>query len=339
MNSPDNPSDRPIDPPTDDPDTVDMLAAEFVLGTLDRGARLDVEDRRAVDALLHERIVWWEHRLQPLALAVPAAVAPPECQRRIVRRVRRRAAEAVQAETHARSRERSDRAESAAAATATTTPLAEDPGGNTAGVAGVAAAPLGAEAIDRPTGARRVGPIAPTPIKRQVDEQPEVSRWRAFGIAASLMAVALGVLLAGGAGVRSPSADATGEPVVAAAPEADPATSRRTALSLLRDAEGQPRFIVEIRADDSVSITALDRDAASLESSLQLWMADGVSGEVRAVGLLPGDPWSSIELEDVPPVERESAFAVSVEPLGGSPEAGPTGEVVFQGTIHPIQNE
>jgi len=311
------------DTPTDDPDTVDMLAAEFVLGTLDRGARLDVEDRRAVDALLDERITWWERRLQPLALAVPVATPSLECQRRIVRRVRRRAAE------NASSVEANRPPPASSAASQMAVPPAADADDSAAASAQRKVTQASATSVDRAS-------VTPIRSRRTEAEPAELSRWRALGIAASLTALALGVLLAGRVGLpRGAVQDMADAP-----PQSLPvqAAVQRTALSLLRDAAGQPRFIVEIRADDSVSITALNREPAPLDSSLQLWMADGVSGELRAVGLLPDEPWSSIELDDVALVDREPAFAVSVEPPGGSPQAGPTGEVVFQGTIHPIED-
>jgi len=301
--------------PADDPDIVDMLAAEFVLGTLDRGARLDLEDRREVDALLDERVRWWEQRLQPLALAVPAVAPSAECRRRIVRRVHRRAAEQ--------------------AAAPATLPEAD---------------PWAVSTDDRSQGAggdlaarRGVTDLAAARRARHGEEMPALGRWRAFGIAASLLALSLGVLLAAGVDPAAWSGEvgdgAVAGPEVDIAPRQVAAATDRTALSLLRDADGRPRFIVEIRSDDSVSITALDREPATPASSLQLWMADGVSGELRPVGLLPDDPWSSVRLDDVALIEREPAFAVSIEPPGGSPEPGPTGDVVFQGTIHPIGTE
>lgn len=159
----------------------------------------------------------------------------------------------------------------------------------------------------------------------------QMKRWRALAIAATLASVALGALLAVAVGELRRAVTIANAPV----PEpVEPA--RRTALSLLRDSDGNAQYIVEVRDDDSVSITALNREPAQADTSLQLWMADGVSGELRPVGLLPRDAWSSVELSSVPLIEREPAFAVSVEPPGGSPEAGPTGNVVFQGTIHPI---
>lgn len=49
-----------------DRDDIEMLAAEFVLGTLDSGERAAVDARRSGDAELDARIREWEARLSPL---------------------------------------------------------------------------------------------------------------------------------------------------------------------------------------------------------------------------------------------------------------------------------
>jgi anti-sigma-K factor RskA len=54
----------------------DLLAAEYVLGTLDAEQARDVAARAKADPALAAAIAWWEERLAPLALSVPP-VAPP----------------------------------------------------------------------------------------------------------------------------------------------------------------------------------------------------------------------------------------------------------------------
>jgi anti-sigma-K factor RskA len=56
---------------------IDMLAGEYVLGTLDATERTDVELRRRQESDLDAAIVSWESRLDPLN-ASTAAVEPPE---------------------------------------------------------------------------------------------------------------------------------------------------------------------------------------------------------------------------------------------------------------------
>jgi len=54
----------------------DMLAAEYVLGTLDAPTRLDVRGALAGDGALREAVAAWEKRLAPLS-EMGAPVAPP----------------------------------------------------------------------------------------------------------------------------------------------------------------------------------------------------------------------------------------------------------------------
>jgi len=57
-------------------DDLDMLAAEYVLGTLDSGARTDFERRLATDEQAKRAVQDWSIRLSPLAGAVEGT-APP----------------------------------------------------------------------------------------------------------------------------------------------------------------------------------------------------------------------------------------------------------------------
>jgi anti-sigma-K factor RskA len=66
-----------------DPDDLSMLAAEYVLGTLDARAARGVEDALGKNAALRELVARWEVRLTPLSrLALPEA-PPPELWQRI----------------------------------------------------------------------------------------------------------------------------------------------------------------------------------------------------------------------------------------------------------------
>ena len=60
----------------DNPEDRDVLAGEYVLGTLDAGERAEAERLRASDPDFASAIAAWEHRLDPLNAAV-ASVAPP----------------------------------------------------------------------------------------------------------------------------------------------------------------------------------------------------------------------------------------------------------------------
>jgi len=75
-------------PGTPDPDDPDLRAAEYVLGTLDARERAAVEREAARDPAARARIDAWEHRLAPLAAAVPAETPPPRIRAAVLQGVR-----------------------------------------------------------------------------------------------------------------------------------------------------------------------------------------------------------------------------------------------------------
>jgi len=70
-----------------DRDDIDMLAAEYVLGTLEADERAEVAQRREHDADLEARILAWEARLAPLGDEVRTVSPGPDLLARIERRI------------------------------------------------------------------------------------------------------------------------------------------------------------------------------------------------------------------------------------------------------------
>ncbi|ATJ83683.1 anti-sigma factor domain-containing protein [Halomonas beimenensis] len=68
-------------------DDTDMLAAEYVLGTLEADERAAVERRRQDDPELDARILAWEARLAPLGDEIEAVTPGPDLLARIERRI------------------------------------------------------------------------------------------------------------------------------------------------------------------------------------------------------------------------------------------------------------
>ena len=62
-------------PPDDD---LDMLAADYVLGTLDPAERAMVAARRMREPSLEAAIIAWDARLAPLAETIPSIAPPPD---------------------------------------------------------------------------------------------------------------------------------------------------------------------------------------------------------------------------------------------------------------------
>ena len=71
----------------DDPELRDRLAADYVLGTMPRGARRRFEQLIERDATLAAAVAAWESRLAPLDEATPEAPPPQRVWREIERRL------------------------------------------------------------------------------------------------------------------------------------------------------------------------------------------------------------------------------------------------------------
>ena len=81
-----------------EPDDLEMLAAEYALGTLDAAERAAVERRRAAEPELHARIADWERRLSPMLDEVAGEAPPAGLLPRIFGRLGWSAAAALPAE-------------------------------------------------------------------------------------------------------------------------------------------------------------------------------------------------------------------------------------------------
>jgi anti-sigma-K factor RskA len=70
------------------------------------------------------------------------------------------------------------------------------------------------------------------------------------------------------------------------------------------------------------------------DKDYELWILDG-SGVPASMGLLPqsGDGSLSLDSKAVAALQTGNTLAVSLEPLGGSPEAAPTGPVLFTAAL------
>ena len=66
-------------------DDIDTLAAEYVLGTLDRDERAAAAAKRGREPELERAIAAWEARLAPLNAVVPAIAPPPAVKTNLMR--------------------------------------------------------------------------------------------------------------------------------------------------------------------------------------------------------------------------------------------------------------
>lgn len=71
----------------DEPENLDLLAAEYVLGTLTGGARRSFERRRARDPFVARRVQAWEERFAALTLRLTPVAPSQSTWRAIERRI------------------------------------------------------------------------------------------------------------------------------------------------------------------------------------------------------------------------------------------------------------
>jgi len=91
-------------------------------------------------------------------------------------------------------------------------------------------------------------------------------------------------------------------------------------------------WLIDTSVENSlVRITAFAPPTIAEDKSLELWLVRADDKGVTSLGLLPLEKNKSFT---VPLPETDGiAYAVSLEPSGGSPEQAPTGPVLYQATI------
>ncbi|EYD71248.1 anti-sigma factor [Limimaricola hongkongensis] len=120
-----------------------------------------------------------------------------------------------------------------------------------------------------------------------------------------------------------------------------------TNLDMLRPDPAGPGLRAEIAAEDRSLVVQVAYDPAAPDAlrvsrpsgeaapgrSLELWLIAGEAAPI-SLGLLPDDREGRLTVpEELRPLLPQAVLAVSDEPAGGSPEAGPTGPVVAAGPV------
>lgn len=109
------------------------------------------------------------------------------------------------------------------------------------------------------------------------------------------------------------------------------------AIGVLADSSGSALWVARIYDDlQRADITVSTPPEARADNDYQLWILrdDGVP---VSLGLLPqsGDRRLPLDADAIDALQRGSTLAVSLEPLGGSPEPVPTGPVLYTTALLP----
>jgi len=108
-------------------------------------------------------------------------------------------------------------------------------------------------------------------------------------------------------------------------------------VAVLESGPGQPAWLVSIDIAARQMTVRPFGDLALADKSYELWLIEATA-QPKSLGLLSPDDDRAIPISaDLgSAVPRAVAFAVSLEPAGGSPTGLPTGPVLYQGAILPV---
>ncbi len=103
-------------------------------------------------------------------------------------------------------------------------------------------------------------------------------------------------------------------------------------VAVLADKDGTPGWIVsEARGQEAFAVEAVHAQAIDAQHAFELWVI--ADNKPRPLGVIPGVAQSRATIPASAVPKNGIAFAVSLEPSGGSPTGSPTGPVLYQGRI------
>jgi len=99
-----------------------------------------------------------------------------------------------------------------------------------------------------------------------------------------------------------------------------------------------PRMVVAMYKPDELRVKVMRPWKSMPDKSLELWVIPA-SGNPRSMGTVSNDaPETMMHVaENDARLQDAKAFAVSMEPMGGSPTGQPTGPVLCQGLIAAVR--
>lgn len=273
---------------------LDLLAAEYVLGTLDGDEAAEAARLLATDTAFAAAVRGWEQRLAPLAAVVPPVPPPPGLWDRIAASTTAPTATPAPALTEAITATASAASASTMSASITS---AASRSATTVGSATTAmsAATSPAAAMTRPTTAV----VVPLALRRRL------RIWQASTAAALAIAASLAAFIV----LRSP-------------PPLDVAVlTPRTGEGPVLLATAEPNGALSVRSNGTIAVPN-DRD-------LELWALAAGETRPRSLGVLPAAGGRLVVASLAPGTQ----LMVSLEPRGGSPTGQPTGPVLYAGQL------
>ncbi|MBX2885924.1 MAG: anti-sigma factor [Granulosicoccus sp.] len=161
--------------------------------------------------------------------------------------------------------------------------------------------------------------------RRIRDQQQSLSVWRGFAALASAACLVLAITL----WTQQSDRPGSGE-IVALSYDG---------ISIITDSDNRPLWVIDASVSDKkLRITTVGLPDTQPDKSFELWMVKANDQGVSSMGLLPLEVAQSVIINTPTFKEDGVAFAVSLEPTGGSPEAVPTGPVLYSGPIQKLSS-
>jgi anti-sigma-K factor RskA len=115
-----------------------------------------------------------------------------------------------------------------------------------------------------------------------------------------------------------------------------PNFSNMPVIAVIRDAQQQPIWAIRLAAaSHQTAVDSLREEPPPSGRVYQLWLLFPDSAKPHQLGLLPQSGRKPIAVSPVDSrlLAGAGEFLVTLEPKGGSPEPGPSGPVVFRGSL------
>jgi anti-sigma-K factor RskA len=322
----------------------EVLAAEYVLGTLGLAERVQVQQMIASDPTFAALVRDWERRLGELNVLVTPVEPPPA----ILDWIKARHAsgdpirDVLAEEPPPAAAEPAPTIVPPAAEPATVAPAAEP-----ATIAPAAAVPPAIESPSiEPVPAPRPQPLPPLPERdtassaQIVELSRRARRWRGTALAIAALAAAFAGIVV----VREVQPELMPDPlkprvvereveVVKTVEVPSPRPAQYVAV-LQRDA-ASPAFLLTFDLDKRTLTVRTVRAERQPGKAYELWLVSDRFQSPRSLGLIGNEEFTQrpqLANYDAVTINR-ATYAVSLEPEGGSPTGAPTGPVLFTGKL------
>jgi anti-sigma-K factor RskA len=326
----------------------EVLAAEYVLGTLGFAERAQAQRMIASDPLFASLVADWERRLGELNVLVTPVEPPPA----ILDRIKERHAngdpiadvlteEPPPAPTEAAPTIIPPTVEAPSAEV----PSAEPPPADLVDAAPPDVTPPAVESPSiEPAPSPRPQPEAPQPEAASSAQIIELSRRAARWRGAALAIAALAAAFAGIVVVREMRPELMPDPLKPRVVEKQveviktvevPSPKPAEYVAVLQRDAASPAFLLTFDLEKRTLTVRTVRAERQPGKTYELWLVSDRFKSPRSLGLIGDEQFTQrAQLANYDPVTiNRATYAVSVEPEGGSPTGAPTGPVLFTGKL------